>query len=329
MVFTDSFGAEGRDIVDIRGISLDFISLGAGLERLRGRLPLTQAPRLVACLLAIALAATAIQEGLDIRWALTASAGVTPRATRSDAVSTGSRASSPGNQTLVNAHLFGQAPTPAGRLAATAQRDTTLVLTGTIATPDPSGGLALIGATATAAHVHPVGDSVASGAVLRAVYRDHVIVERAGQLRAVFLRRDAKTVLAPLLAQSGESAGADAADEEPSAALQRQQIEQTLDAESDRTSAFMRQAPFYSQGQFRGILIEPGSDPGMLLQLGLRAGDVLQHVDGAMVVDPARLDMLRERLASGRPVKVSVIRPGIGPIDVTISGGAVAGMIAN
>jgi len=48
-----------------------------------------------------------------------------------------------------------------------------------------------------------------------------------------------------------------------------------------------------------------------------------------MVADPSRLEVLRERLASGRPVKVSVIRPGVGPLDVTIAGGAVAGMVAN
>lgn len=315
--------------MNIRGISLNTIAFGARLERLRGVLSLAQASKLVAGVLAVALAAAALREGLDIHWALTASAGATSHdPMKSGAGSSKSGAASPAIQALVNAHLFGLARIPAGRLTA-AQRDTTLVLTGTIATLDPSSGLALIGASALTAHVHPVGDSVASGVVLRAVYRDRVLVERSGQLSAVFLRRDAKAARAPLLAQSEGSAAADTPNDEDATDSRRQDIEQTLDAESDRTSAFLRQEPFYSQGQFRGILIEPGSDPGMLTQLGLRAGDVLQHVDGAMVVDRARLDMLRERLASGRAVTVSVIRPGVGPVDITISGGAVAGMIAN
>lgn len=328
MTFTDWCGGEGRGAVNIRGTSLDAIDFGARLERLRGVLPLAQAPKLVAGILAVALAAAAVREGLDIHWALTAGAAFHD-AVGSGIGSVGSAASAPAIQTLVNAHLFGLAPVPAGQLNAAAQRDTTLVLTGTIATPDPSSGLALIGASAQTAHVHPVGDAVASGVVLRAVYRGHVIVERDGQLSAVFLRRDGKGALAALLAQSGASAAAEAPTDEDDADSQRQSIEQTLDTESDRTAAFLRQEPFYSQGQFRGIVIKPGSDPGMLAQLGLRAGDVLQHVDGAMVVDPARLDMLRERLASGRPVTVSVIRPGVGPVDIRIAGGAVAGMIAN
>lgn len=328
--FTDSFGAEGRVTVDIRGVSLDATDLGARLERLRGVLPLTQAPRLVAGVLAVALAAAVAREGLDIHWAITASTAATSRnSVKPDTRSGKSGGWSSAVQGLVSAHLFGLAPTSARELTAVAQRDTTLVLTGTISTPDPSSGMALIGASAQTADVHPVGDSVTGGVVLRAVYRDHVIVDRSGQLSAVFLRRDDKAALAPLLAQSTESDAAEAADHKDAADSQRQEIEHTLQEESDRTAAFLRQEPFYSQGQFRGVVIEPGSDPEMLAELGLKAGDVLQHVDGAVVVDPDRLDMLRKRLASGRPVTVSVIRPGVGPLDVTIASGAVAGMIAN
>ncbi len=320
--------------MNTRGISLKAIDFGARLERLRGVLSLARVPKLVTGILALAFAAAAVHEGLDIRWALAASA----RATSSDLAksrigSVNSAASSLAYQALANAHLFGLASTTAGQMTAVAQRDTTLVLTGTIATPDPSSGLALLGASMQTARLHAVGDSVANGAVLRAVYRDHVIVERSGQLSAVFLRRDLKGALAALLAQSGESARADAAadasDGQDAADSQRENIERTLETESDRTGAFLRQEPFYAQSQFRGVLIEPGSDPGMLAHLGLKAGDVLQHVDGAVVDDSARLAMLRERLASGRPVTVSVIRPGVGPVDVTIPGGAVAGMIAN
>ena len=310
------------------GISLDAVGVGARLARLRGVLPLAKAPRLVTGVLAVALAAAAAHEGVAIRWALAASAtarGPVPSGSRSAK----SAASLAALQTLVNAHLFGLAPTPAGRLAAGAPRDASLILTGTIATPDPSGGLALIGASAQTARVHAVGDFVTDGVLLRAVYRDHAVVERAGQLSMVFMPRAAKEAFPVLAAQWNEPAPADASDDGDDAGSRRHEIEHTLDAESDHTGAFLRQQPFYSQGQFRGILIEPGGDPGMLTQLGLKAGDVLQHVDGTMVVDPSRLDMLRERLASGRSVTVSVIRPGVGPVDITIAGGAVAGMLAN
>ena len=323
-----SLGAEMRGAADAWGISLRAIEFAARLERLRSALSPSQASKLVTATLAIALAAAAAHEALDIQWAL-AACGATSGGPRSAHTrSNKSVAASPALQALVSAHLFGLAPATARPLTA-AQRDTTLVLTGTIATPDPSSGFALIGASAGAAHVHPVGDSVASGVVLRAVYRDHVIVERAGELRAVFFPRSAKAALTAASIQPDESAAGDAPDDEDSEQSQRQHIEDALQAESERTAAFLRQQPFYSQNQLRGIVLEPGSDPGMLAQLGLKAGDVLEHVDGSVVAEPDRLDLLRERLQSGRSVELSVIRPGVGPVNVTVPGGAVADMIAN
>lgn len=320
-----------RGAADVRGISLKGTDFAARLARVRGALSPARASKLVTAVLAVGLACAAVHEGLDIRWALGASA----LATSSDHESPSTRSSesaarSSALQTLSSAHLFGLAPAPEGRLAA-AQRDTTLVLTGTFATRRPSSGLAIIGASAEAAHVHPVGDSLASGVVLRAVYRDHVIVERSGQLSAVFFPRNgaALTIAAiPPDASAKRRARSDPEDVD-SQDLQRQHIEDTIETESERTAAFVRQQPFYSDGQLRGIVLQPGSDPAMLAQLGLKAGDVLEWVDGSVISEPDRLDWLRQRLQSGQPVQLSVIRPGSGEVDVKIPGGAVAGMIEN
>lgn len=320
-----------RGAADVRGISLKAIDFAARSVRVRVRSALSAArsPKLVTGALAIALAATAVRQALDIRWAFGASALAVADRNGSSTRSNESVAASRALQLLVNAHLFGLAPAPGGPNGAAAQRDTTLVLTGTVATLDPSRGFALIGPSAAAAHVHPVGDSLTGGAVLRAVYRDHVIVDRAGQLSAVFFPRGPKAALTAAAIRPHLAAARGGQDDVDSAQSQRQHIEEAVEAESERTAAFVRQQPFYSDNQLRGIALQPGSDPGMLAQLGLKAGDVLEFIDGSPIADPDRLDWLRQRLQSGQPVKLSVIRPGSGEVEVKIPGGAVAGMIEN
>lgn len=319
-----------RGVAGAWGISLKGIDFAARRKPLRCVMTPRQASKLVTGTLAVALAGTAVQAGLNIRWALAACGAAATGSPRvRSAPASKSVVVSAALQRLVNAHLFGQAPAPDERLAAaSAPRDSTLVLTGTIATLNPSRGFALIGASAETAHVHPVGDSLMSGAVLRAVYRDHVIVERAGQLRVVFFPRPGKVafVAAPIGPRvSPRESGADVDGEQS----ERQHIEEAIEAESERTAAFVRQQPFYSDDQLRGIALEPGSDPAMLAQLGLRAGDVLEFINGSPIAQPDRLDWLRQRLQSGQPVELSVIRPGSGEVEVKIPAGAVSGMIEN
>lgn len=318
-----------RSAADVRGISLKAIDYATRAMRARSAPSAARASKLVTGALALALTAAAVQEGFDIRWAFGASALAIADHNSSSTRSNESASASRTLQILMNAHLFGLASAPGERLAAAStQRETTLVLTGTITTANPASGFALIGASAETAHVHSIGDSLASGAVLRAVYRDHVILERTGQLSVLYFPRSGKGALTAAAIGphvSPRSAQSDVDSEQ----AQRQQIEEAVEAESERTAAFLRQQPFYSDDQLRGIALEPGSDPGMLAQLGLKAGDVLEFVDGSPIAQPDRLDWLRQRLQSGQAVELSVIRPGSGEVDVKIPGGAVTGMIEN
>jgi type II secretory pathway component PulC len=100
-----------------------------------------------------------------------------------------------------------------------------------------------------------------------------------------------------------------------------------LDAETQRMAAVLKQKPVFSGSQFRGVLIESGDSPGMLERLGLKPGDVLHHVNGAMIADPSRADLLRQALASGKSVQVGITRPGEGPLDLTLDSSLVAGLV--
>lgn len=229
-------------------------------------------------------------------------------------------------RSLAAAHLFGVRPV-ASLSAANEARDTSLVLTGIIATGDPAVGYALIGTSKSQAHVHAVGGTIAQGVVLRAIYRDHVVVERDGRLASVRLpRATAPPLLPPPLQQPAESVAGAAPDDSPDSP--QRQIEDALQKENERTAAVLEERAYVPQGEFRGVLIEPGTNPELLAQLGLKPGDVLRAVDST-TVESDRLDMLRQRLASGRPVEVSVTRPGVGPMELTVDSNLVAGMIEN
>ena len=98
------------------------------------------------------------------------------------------RAQSVDAQSIIDAHLFGVAAPESQTDADPSDAPETrmsLVLAGTIASSDPKGGLGIIGETAATAKVYKVGDSIAGGARLNAVYDDRVILDRGGQLEAL------------------------------------------------------------------------------------------------------------------------------------------------
>ena len=282
---------------------------------------LSNPPQLATAALVVALVAVTAHDGLGIYSALRARAGA-PGPDRPRPL-TSQRASI---ATVSGAHLFGAPPPVSSGAIEVSDTMTTLVLTGTFATPDPAMGYALVGETAASARLHAAGSSIAQGVLLRSVYQDHITVDSGGRLANVFLPRGAH--YQSLLASNSGAVDRDESPQDP----QRdepgpEQIRAQMESESLHMAAVMRETPYYSGDQLRGIRVEPGNDPGLLGQLGLKPGDVVHHVDGTMILDPARLGLLRTRLASGRPVTVSVTRPGSGTLDLTIDSTLVAGLV--
>ena len=90
-------------------------------------------------------------------------------------------------QGIIAAHLFGVAPRPTQDESNAPQSSANLVLAGTIATQDPKHGVAII-IDGGPSKVYSVGDNV-GGALLHAVYLDHVILDRGGALKTLLLPR--------------------------------------------------------------------------------------------------------------------------------------------
>ena len=164
-----------------------------------------RAPRIACGILLIGLAASTVNDGVALYRAATAAGMTDLKGVKISPTSGRSYFSSDSLRALASAHLFGFDASTLAAGNAPAPRDTSLVLTGTLATANPSRGFALIGTRKDQALAHPVGDVVASGVVLWAVYPNRVIVKRAGLFATVFLPHGANAG-GPALMSEGASA---------------------------------------------------------------------------------------------------------------------------
>lgn len=85
---------------------------------------------------------------------------------------------------LVEAHLFGLAPSPQAGVVPTTLP---LRLIGTLALADPTKGLAIIGESAASMSIYAVGSQLPGAARLNEVYARKVVIERNGQLEVLEL----------------------------------------------------------------------------------------------------------------------------------------------
>lgn len=209
-------------------------------------------------------------------------------------------------QSVLNAHLFGVASAPgeaAGNPADAPQTSLTLVLAGTIASSDPKKGLGIIGETAANAKVYSVGDSIAGGASLHAVYTDRVILDRGGQLEALLLPRQN---------QGGGSVGAPApaaATAGPATGL-ADRVRRMIAQDPGSVAEIMRPQPVFANGQQRGYRVYPGRNRQQFTKLGLRPGDLVMSVNGTPLDDPARGMEIFRSIGSADSVRVTVERNG-------------------
>jgi general secretion pathway protein C len=195
--------------------------------------------------------------------------------------------------TIVRAHLFGQAAV----VNSTDAPATTmpLVLAGVIADKDPAKGQAIIGENASAAKLYAVGAAIPGGARLHAVYSQRVLIERNGGLEALMLPRTAAARPGPMTA--------------PAPALLRGGSERD---NSTLLAGLVRMQPVFNQGKLTGYRIFPGGGRGTaaFTQLGLRAGDLIQAINGTPLDDAARAMEVMQTLSSAATATVTVSRNG-------------------
>lgn len=194
---------------------------------------------------------------------------------------------------IVNAHLFGVAGVTASGDAP--QTTMPLILAGVIADRDPAKGVAIIGENVVAAKLYAVGGSIPGGAHLHAVYSDRVLLERNGALETLKLPR------------SPQAGGPAAPAAGPPSRLAAAASNPTL------LAGLVRVQPVFSQGKLTGYRIFPGSGKGgasAFSQLGLRAGDLIEAVNGTPLDDAARAMEVLQTLGSSATATITVSRGG-------------------
>ena len=192
-------------------------------------------------------------------------------------------------------HLFGNPPAPPPVDDAHAPPTSIpLVLTGIMAAPDPRAGLAILGQTATTAKVYAVGERVAGGPLLHAVYVDRVLIDRDGRIEALMLPHQMMGTGGALI--RGPTAF--------------ERVRRALTDEPGMLSDVLRPQPVFIEGKQRGYRVYPGRNVRAFASLGLRNGDLVTAINGQPLDDPGRSEDVFRTLSSTDQAHVTVMRDG-------------------
>jgi len=216
---------------------------------------------------------------------------------------------------IVAAHLFGQATV---RVAASRRLpERPWVLTGIIATQDPHGGYAMVGATVAKARTYRTGTKIAPGVTLAEVFVDHVVVEIDDERKTLRIPWSRTVPLSShglskrsgtLLAQDGQAGGAG------DAGASENKFAPPPLSNSGAVWRALNLRPRYADGQRVGEWVDAvGPGAKAIAALGLQRGDVIVSVNGAPLNGEsvqAGGANLWQTLQQGEPVTLTVERNG-------------------
>ena len=215
-------------------------------------------------------------------------------------------------EAIASVHLFGEAkaieeptepvPTPTEDLEETRLA---LTLKGTMAGSDDELTVAIIEDNTKEEKIFTIGDAVASGATLHAVYTDQVVLNRSGILEALKLPKDLPTSSAPVRRQTTVARTA-----APAQPAQTQNLQTAIAQNATKLADVIRPTPYFVGGQQQGYRVYPGRDRKQFAALGLRPGDLIKDIDGASLTDPQQALEIFQNLGTADQVSVTVERNG-------------------
>ena len=207
-------------------------------------------------------------------------------------------------QALIMAHPFGiRAADPGSQDPANAPLSSAnLVLAGTIATQDPTHGIAII-SDGGPSKVYSVGDNV-SGASLYSVYLDHVILNRNGSLETLVLPR--------LLPGDRSIASARRMGADPRTLTAVNNIRRMVQQDPGILDQVMRTVASYDNaaGKLRGFRAYPGRNRAIFNKLGLKPGDLVTAINGQALDDPQHSQEVFNTIQTSDRVTVTIERSG-------------------
>lgn len=248
-------------------------------------------------------------EAARLTWLLWPTASSTPPPAAADATplsATPPQAAGPGIESILAAHPFGMADagaTPAEDAPVDAP-DTTLDLTlnGILYDSDSSQSRALITPQRGETGVFSVGAEVTSGASIRFIHSDRVILSRDGRLEALRL---AERRL------QGATATTPPAPTETDSTTTLSQLRQRIADDPGALQQMLQPQPAYDDaGNLQGFRITPGSDQALLEASGLQAGDLVTEIAGITLDSQTASMEAMERMSNAERVTITVERDG-------------------
>ena len=213
-------------------------------------------------------------------------------------------ASSADVDSIAAAHMFGQADAADVAPIAVPEDDVpdtakNLVLRGTHAAEDQDTSVAIISDGTQDERVYNIGDAVASGTTLHAVYADKVIFNENGELTQLSLPRDYE-----------QSAPRQIRRTTPTRQTNTASIQSVVAKNVSRLADVIRPTPYFQNGQQQGYRVYPGRDRQKFSALGLRPGDLIKEIDGQSLSDPTQAMQIFQSLGTASEVTVTVERNG-------------------
>jgi len=185
---------------------------------------------------------------------------------------------SPDIQVLLNAHLFGKASvveTPATPTEVPLS-SLNLVLTGIVAAGDDS--VALISADGQPQAAFTLGEEVAHGAILHAVYPDRAILQRAGVLESLVLEDIAEGLSGKGVSiQQGNTVSLD--DQIKRIGANDFSVPRNIIGEKLKDPNFLR-AAYIMPRKEGGFLVRKLTKGSLYEKIGLKQGDIITSVNG-------------------------------------------------
>lgn len=216
---------------------------------------------------------------------------------------------------IANAALFGRYAPPAvpatTDLASAPDTQLALTLLGILAdSRHPESSRALIGTQGGDEQPYSVGDDVARGVTLQAIFPDRVILARGGRLETLRLDKDAPAS-GGLLPSGGVAEATPAAEGPgPGAAASLAAIRTQLLADPSKAADYIRVQPVNSGNGINGYRIYPGKDRSIFTAAGLRPGDIVTAVNGVQLNDPSKSLQLLSDLSQSSQLNLTVDRGG-------------------
>jgi general secretion pathway protein C len=178
---------------------------------------------------------------------------------------------------------------------------------------NPKTSRALIAAQGGEEKPYAIGDDVARGVNLQAIFPDRVILSRGGRLETLRLDKDRVTGLSGPNTPQGEDNNSQSGDDSGAAGTRSlAQVRQTLLADPSKAADYIRvqPVPAATGGGLGGYRIYPGRDRSIFTAAGLKPGDVVTAVNGVQLNDPSRSLQLLSDLSQSTQINLSVDRGG-------------------